>query len=1847
MAGVDILGLVQDPDFGKLPVPARLYALKQVGELKTPEERAALFSAVQGIQKELGQNPQIQQQELEMPVVPKAPPQAPMISTGRIFPTPPTPEPQGYLPAMESMLSDVGLNISQGKIGPAATGLFRAATTPVLPREQSYNTLMEIPRAVGGPLPAIAAVPAAVVAETGSIATTPLTYILGGLGKLSTAMESAAAKSAIPALQVGGKAANAALGAFFAEQTGSALYETGKRGWKDIQEQKWEDAAKDLGFGTVEGLLTYLGAAYSWGKGVEIKQGMQDFLKQARQPSWGTVEVLDGKMLPAGKEPPKGTGVTGVEVPPQGPGLAGEGFTMKEPPTVDVPFTAETIPEPISAQSRPAKNEISFRGSEAASPGYAPPLLNLDVLAKVLAPIKEGSIDLATKDGRYIHYSGPQLSEVTSAAEKMGVAYQLGTDPNDPYIAIPRAREDHEYSVASWLTDRFENNPGVETKLDYRPVAKSSRTPSVPVKILNVDADVSIDPNVIGYTRPLRSSHIILSVNGIYENSYTSQWLGGILAPRKIFVDLKPANAEEQGKLDTALNSGSKSDVDNALTPLVKKMQAELGLSVRPGEDAVSVFEGTPRMLWDALPTFKAAPSVKFYDRGLKLSEEETNRILNDPHIGETLKYLEGSTKLIFQRLKSIKGRENLTTLRGVAITTDPTILACFVGHPGDTGQFDVYYNLFKHFEGRSPHRAADELVHTIIHEITHQVARHRAVGEPDIEFDRAYARSIKAIPPSTREALSNGFRKAFSEFQGSRESLNYRPSLYTALQTVRKAEGRLPRQGSLIWGEDSGSDIHDFASMVQKEGPVGTPGGGTGDLGQGHTTGRGKIAGTESTGGVVRAEDLGEFGVTSPEYGVALTEQLAKELPPDPEPPPSDEDAQRELQFQEFTKSLGLTEGPAKPKPPVTAIEYDYIAKNTVKWNRYYKYVATLIQLGEANPKLVELQQYINYNREAHTRQLATMIPGDNIAKKWMKLGRQQANAVSELALEATVKSWRLRRKLKPEEIARLALRLKVDERGLTFYREMMQSMSDGLDLLQEALINRAKRDFTEPTDAEQLDEVVQEIVRQFDHYRDRTYFPLKRFGKHVAKVRTKAPVVYGGLKYPPNRIIYEEHFDTGWERDQRLKELEAEFAGPAYIVFPDSVSDLNYAFADLPPALLDKFRKRLKLSSEQWDDLRQLVVEMAPARSFQKSLKKRRSVKGFSHDAIRSYSSFMMQLGRHIARTDYSDKMQQAISDLTKAKAGPDFAKIRDIQNSMREHFRDIMNPSNDFTALNTFLFHFYFVLVPEQVLANLTQFAWGGMPACRALMTGSEFTKDARLLRHAERAINDAFQHWRGKDHLSEEEVKMFERADADGTTNQSYPSEIVGLAHGVPLKRLLPVEAFGLKLPLRNLDRAVVKFTEYGILPWKVSEIAQRKASILMAYRILREQGTDIESAYQQARALIDRWYGEYSTWNRGYAFRKFRSVLMFKSMIQFVAHNLYTFAPGAALAFLALVVIGGPRSIPGFSDLEGIINAVGSRLGWGKKLYFDLETWTHELMQGMMINPDGFWYGLGGDLLRPLRVFPQVDHMLPILDISTKIAWGGILPLGATEDLMAGKKIKGDEFVLRTIKETVGAGGGYGYNVARAMLDDTPRGHLFRRFILPAFLKNLVEGAEMFTKKETSTASGDPLAHYDPSNPADFIESLAKGLSIAESGKNVAEVRRRWKLQDALKYYTGRRAALINDWYFAKSLELEREAQADSYKAIQAYNKTAPEPFGITSKDLANYRAATDKAVEKMMKFNEGAPPEFAIQGQQLRDFYRSQAKKDILLEEGLPLSRRSAGMNEEYQRLYPPVRPKK
>lgn len=204
-----------------------------------------------------------------VPILAEDPSLAPV--KGPAFVTPVT-VPRGSMPSRKSQEPGIGTygenianHLRSGNYGEAAKQLFQSPVDMKAVDDELSNFMV-------GPFALYkGAIEGAVQAGTspGNLA------IAGGIAGATKL----ASKVASPYVKAAWELADTALSAYFAGSMATGAAKSGKAAWDAIQSGNYEDAAKELGLGSVDALFAYAGAKNAVAKGLDIKTGIEQGVK--------------------------------------------------------------------------------------------------------------------------------------------------------------------------------------------------------------------------------------------------------------------------------------------------------------------------------------------------------------------------------------------------------------------------------------------------------------------------------------------------------------------------------------------------------------------------------------------------------------------------------------------------------------------------------------------------------------------------------------------------------------------------------------------------------------------------------------------------------------------------------------------------------------------------------------------------------------------------------------------------------------------------------------------------------------------------------------------------------------------------------------------------------------------------------------------------------------------------------------------------------------------------------------------------------------------------------------------------------------------------------------------------------------------------------------------------------------------------------------------------------------------------------------------------------------------------------------------------------------------------------
>lgn len=670
----------------------------------------------------------------------------------------------------------------------------------------------------------------------------------------------------------------------------------------------------------------------------------------------------------------------------------------------------------------------------------------------------------------------------------------------------------------------------------------------------------------------------------------------------------------------------------------------------------------------------------------------------------------------------------------------------------------------------------------------------------------------------------------------------------------------------------------------------------------------------------------------------------------------------------------------------------------------------------------------------------------------------------------------------------------------------------------------------------------LVNKIREQFESARlQGVYFPLQRFGKFFVAAE----------KDGTNTFLM---FESQNELDRAVKDLQArEWAITARGM------KMEGRAADAPSGtfvadVIDQLRTA-HVSDAVQDQVYQLYLQTMPELSMRKHQIHRKSVPGFDPDAVRAFA-YNMQHGSHqLARLRYAHKLQGVLTDLKDAQkqiqASPsvDTRKIvagDALLEELSKRHEWIMNPTDSALTnlISSFGFTYYLGATPAAALVNVTQTALvsypylaarhGGVKAMNYLLAAS---RDAvRTVGNIQKTLTDP------------DELRAYQALEVAGAIEKTQAHNLAGIAEG----------------GMTGYNPAWSKAME--IIGWGFhkTEVINREATGMAAYRLARADGKSFDEAVKFARDAIFDTHFDYSNANRA----RFMQSGTAKVLLMFRQYSLnMTWALGRMVwqatkgqdpqvrqiarrnltGLLGMsALFSGAMGLPMMGMIMGALNGIQATFGDDDEPW-DAETELRAFLTGMLGQS-------GADLL----LHGPADKLTGA-NISGRV---GLDSLWIRD---ADRELDGRGMFNNLLEQAAGPMGGVLKNVlvGKQQVDE---GHIMRgvETMLPKGLKDMIK-AGRYATQGVNTLRGDPV-----------VEDLSPWeILLQANGFAPEKVSRQYETTRALKNYEqhilDRRKSLVNA--FAMALRNGNASdRASVLSKIGAFNKANPE-LAITSSGL--------------------------------------------------------------------------
>ncbi len=871
--------------------------------------------------------------------------------------------------------------------------------------------------------------------------------------------------------------------------------------------------------------------------------------------------------------------------------------------------------------------------------------------------------------------------------------------------------------------------------------------------------------------------------------------------------------------------------------------------------------------------------------------------------------------------------------------------------------------------------------------------------------------------------------------------------------------------------------------------------------------------------------------------------------------------------------------------------------------FNKFIANVYTLTQIANENSHIAELQNYVREVELWWAEKSKWNNKAIETVEAWQGQGKDTSDRIAKFALAVTLESDNLGRMLTGDELQELNQQKKyqLDDDAFGIWEQIDQDFRDalGFDManpqgLYRALLADVHR--VHANNAEKAMEAVLILNKEMTEMNNRNFFPLSRFGKYSVYVKTTDDIILDGRTYKKGETVAFETFEDIPSQKAAMTDYKRMLAGKSVHVKPDTLSDTGFAYANMPPNLIKAMQTQLGLSTEQLEELDDILLKQTTASRFKKHLLQRSGVPGFSQDAMRGYASYMANFANAVARMQYAPNLQAQITQLentvdaiSRQKGKSDSAIVDEVnkRNAMvgylTDHFEYVMNPGNELANLRSVAFLFYLGLMPASAAVNLTQVPMVTWPylSQRKELGGSVYSTGAVAGMQLTKATKDVMNIFKGKPaRFSSAENEMFQTLVARGILDESQAQELAGFSEGSNLQRMLPDKwGFG-KFKTRKAA-GVIRNTSYvGAFMFHHAEKFNRNITALAAFRMALEQGMDVKAAINEAHVAVRETQFEYARWNRPKMMRGKKSVVfMFKMYLENILYFMGR-GNGGRRSMLLFFLINGLQGGPGSEDALDIFDFLVNK--WNK-FFGDkgarsaVREDLRELVQELGADPNMVMHGIGSKYgLGPLHLLEYAGIPIPNVNISGRTSLGRVIP-GLGPALQSDQETGG-----RATAEAAGAVVAIPLGIYKALSSDNPDVWKNLEKGMPAAVRYWSQASRFLSRGEESRYNGGTLMPFNLSDPLDVTKI---GLHAAGfQNTQLSHLKERdWAQKQMLDFFATRKSQILKQ-YATAILAKDREGKADMRKAVKNYNDSVPHSsLKISGTDVGRNVSRTVKA----------------------------------------------------------------
>lgn len=849
-------------------------------------------------------------------------------------------------------------------------------------------------------------------------------------------------------------------------------------------------------------------------------------------------------------------------------------------------------------------------------------------------------------------------------------------------------------------------------------------------------------------------------------------------------------------------------------------------------------------------------------------------------------------------------------------------------------------------------------------------------------------------------------------------------------------------------------------------------------------------------------------------------------------------------------------------------------------RYSWWMKWTYSLLHMARVNPHIDHLQAYVGKVREWASARMQWMSRADQRLKEWSSLSKSDQKILGEFMLDQTTGG-----KFLDRNDANIRRKYPMSDYAWGMYDKINSDFTDFLTAVEGTLLNTAAKHLSKNPFAAAAE--MQRIRKRFADLKQRPYFPLSRFGKHVLSVHATKDTQIAGKTYKAGELMHFEAFDTEFALLAEHDRIQGMY--PTGELKKTLLDENTSALMGMPAMVLEAVKSNpdIGLTDVQKKALDEYIYKLAPGQSFVKHLMERRAIAGYTTDVRRAYADYFMHGANHLGRLMYATELNDLIrsTKVTAQLIEADSTKRMAIVNAMSRHFDFIMRPENDWAALRGGVAIAYLGLLPKSAFVNLTQVPLFSYPYLaskhgdvKAIAAITAAYKDAIAAYHVTKVLTQeeeaAITKWAQGGQLTPAEEKivsqwsklsagersMLRQGAQEGWLDESIAMELAALSEGSWLTRFKATSQLG------YYGRRV---SQIAMIPFQAVEKLNRRSTALAAFRLSKKAGAADREAISAARDAVTATQFEYAKWNRPELLRGKRGVIFMFWQYMMSALN-FAFTKSNWRFWGALFAAAGWEGLPFAQDLMDLMTWLLSSDTKRVNLRYESKKLSEQL--GEMLS-------IPGDLLQH-GVSRYGFGIIPWADLSGSLSMGHVVP-GANMAGAAGTGKSWNDMLAMGVQEGGGATVGLAMRMLQAMTSDDP--DTLRRVqkgIPLNFAQQILGAWQLYRDGGYQNMAGATTVKMDTDDPWDLAQIAFKALGFQP--RSVNQQREETMLQNDFAKYFATRSMLLRNKLDQELQHGDRESVQGVIEAIRQYNKEAPPPMRITGKEIVQSQRAHAK-----------------------------------------------------------------